>query len=83
MKLIFIVPILFLVGCTAKPIKTNQTENKEITIDFLFEHEGIKMYRFSDGGYYRYFTNKGACQWSETHGKHSIHKKFNRKRVKA
>ena len=72
MKLIFIVPILFLVGCTVKPLKTNQTENKEITIDFLFEYEGIKMYRFSDGGYYRYFTNKGACQWSETHGKHSI-----------
>jgi hypothetical protein len=35
------------------------TPNNNVTykVDYLFEHEGCKVYRFWDQGYYVYFTN--------------------------
>lgn len=57
-KMIFGFVALALAGCLKDPIKTEQKENG-FSIDFLFEHEGIKMYRFRDGGTSYYFTNSG------------------------
>ncbi len=31
--------------------------NKTYNVDYLFEHDGCKVYRFFDRGHYVYFTN--------------------------
>ena len=38
---------------TIEPPKNNNTYN----VEYLFEHEGCKVYRFRDRGQYVYFTN--------------------------
>ena len=38
---------------TSEPPKNNET----YTVEYLFEHEGCKVYRFRDSGNYVYFTN--------------------------
>jgi hypothetical protein len=59
-------PLFLLVlttGCiTQHPITKEAAENnKDYTVEYLFEHEGCKVYRFKDhnsvGTYYVYFTN--------------------------
>jgi len=39
------------------------SDNKTYTIEYLFEHDGCKVYRFLDHGNYVYFTN---CEGSVT-----------------
>jgi len=68
---ITIVSSLFLTGCDAViPLETVSKGNAEV--EFLFEHEGVKIYRFrGDNNRYIYFTNtSGKVEW-ETGGKHS------------
>lgn len=51
---------LSLVACgTARiPLSTQPPENNgTYKIDYLFEHDGCKVYRFYDMGNYVYFTN--------------------------
>jgi hypothetical protein len=59
-------PLLLLVLITActvqQPITKEPAENNNgYTVEYLFEHEGCKVYRFRDhnplGTYYVYFTN--------------------------
>ena len=51
--------ILGLISCNAgKPITTGQAENNQTyKIDYLFEHDGCKVYRFQDKNRYVYFSN--------------------------
>ncbi len=46
-------------GCfVQQPVKEEITKNnQDYTVDYLFEHEGCKVYRFYDRGKYVYFTN--------------------------
>ncbi len=46
-------------GCaTGIPLQTKESENnKTYNVDYLFEHDGCKVYRFYDHGNYVYFTN--------------------------
>jgi hypothetical protein len=48
-----------LVSCAIeKPLKEGKSDNnKTYEVDYLFEHDGCKVYRFSDRGHYVYFTN--------------------------
>jgi len=42
----------------AKPVATEASyNNKDYKVDYLFEHDGCKVYRFYDRGNYIYFTN--------------------------
>jgi hypothetical protein len=54
--LIFIA--VFLTACnTMIPLSQSPADNNPTYIvDFLFEHEGIEVYRFLDDGRYVYFT---------------------------
>lgn len=56
--LLFLLLVLFLVfACTkeGKPVETTrQIDNFEV--EFLFEYNGLQIYRFMDGGYKRYFS---------------------------
>lgn len=53
----FLLLILFLTGCNedAKEI----IQNGNFTLEFLFEQNGCKMYRFKDSGRYIYWSD---CQ---------------------
>lgn len=51
-----------LTGCfltrPVKPVATNAPENnQDYKVDYLFEFEGCKVYRFYDRGNYVYYTN--------------------------
>lgn len=41
----------------AKPIDTEKTDNVEISVGLLFEHDGCKMYRFKDNGNFVYYSS--------------------------
>jgi hypothetical protein len=52
--------LLFLAsGCATQiPLHEGKSQNnKTYEVDYLFEHEGCKVYRFYDRGNYVYFTN--------------------------
>jgi hypothetical protein len=41
-----------------KPLEKKPAENNgTYKVEYLFEHEGCKVYRFADRGNYIYFTN--------------------------
>lgn len=51
--------LTILMSCEAgKPLTSIPSENnKTYVVQYLFEHEGCKVYRFYDMGHYVYFTN--------------------------
>ena len=57
--LLFSLTTIFLVSCSSeKPLSTAPPENNiTYKVDYLFEHDGCKVYRFYDRGNYVYFTN--------------------------
>lgn len=45
---------------TGVPIKHEEPQNNSTySISYLFEHDGVKVYRFYDCGNYVYFTTQG------------------------
>lgn len=64
-----ILALAILAGCS-KPAETSTNVGVEFVVDKLFTHEGCTVYRFSDGGSKRYFTNcSGSTNWQESCGK--------------
>jgi hypothetical protein len=57
------------IACTGEPIQRNNTNNPDFQVSLLFEHEGIKVYRFRDGGHNVYFTNTCGITKYNTGGK--------------
>ena len=51
--------LLLASGCaTHIPLHEGKSQNnKTYEVDYLFEHDGCKVYRFYDRGNYVYFTN--------------------------
>lgn len=51
--------VLGFVSCVSnEPITSSvPVNNQTYQVDYLFEHEGCKVYRFQDRGNYVYFTN--------------------------
>ena len=42
------------------PLKSGKSENNQTyEVSYLFEHDGVKVYRFLDLGNYVYFTTRG------------------------
>ena len=56
MKRLALVLLLLVVGCSKDPIETMQSNNPNFSYSYLFtiKEEGVRVYRFSDGGYARY-----------------------------
>ena len=47
-------------GITGIPIQNKAPQNNDTyTVSYLFEQDGVKVYRFYDRGNYVYFTTKG------------------------
>ena len=57
-------------GCDHDPQST-KIEGNGSKVDFLFEHNGVKMYRFLDGGYMHYFTDRGETITTQRAGKNT------------
>lgn len=53
------ISLLFLASCTVgRPlVKSAADNNDSYRVQYLFEHDGCKVYRFYDRGNYIYFTN--------------------------
>lgn len=64
-NLFFLFLLLGLSSCyVGVPIKAEKPSNNQTyEVDYLFEHDGCKVYRFYDRGNYVYFTN---CQGTVT-----------------
>lgn len=64
-----IISLIAIVGCT-KQAESTVAVGLEFKVDKLFTVDGCTVYRFTDGGYNRYFTNcHGSASWNESCGK--------------
>lgn len=69
--------LLMLTACfEAKPVSTSSTNNPEVNLALLFEHDGCKIFRFEDDGRYHYYTvcreakdTNTTSSWNEPCGK--------------
>lgn len=72
-KFLIFLSLLFVVGCEKPAQSLNNTSNPNFQVEFLFEHDGVKVYRFTDQGSPRYFVDaRGQVTWSEKHGKTTV-----------
>jgi hypothetical protein len=60
----------FLVAFTAckKAAQSTVTKGNDIQVEFLFEQDSVKVYRFYDGSYH-YFTTRGETMTTQKRGK--------------
>lgn len=66
-KILLLVSIISLVGCANEPMSVEVTgKDNKFVIEFLFEKDGVKMYRFYDDGRYHYFTTRGEVTTIQT-----------------
>jgi len=49
MKFIVLIVSFLLLSCNKDPESISRTSNQNFNVEKLFEHEGCKIYRFSDG----------------------------------
>jgi hypothetical protein len=47
---------MLLLGCEAAPVSSAATNNPEVAVGLLFEHEGCRVYRFRDSGQLHYYA---------------------------
>jgi len=67
-RIIYALPLLLLVSCEAEAINTERKLNG-IEVEYLFEKDGIKVYRFYDNGHNHYFTSNGQTMSTQSNGK--------------
>ena len=61
MRLLLLLPLaVSTAACVAEPIATAPTNNAEIQVDLLFEHDGCRVYRFRDIGYHYFARCNGV-----------------------
>jgi hypothetical protein len=48
-----------LVSCVEDGIEKSKTNNDNYEVTYLFEKDGVKVYRFYDGMHFHYFTSRG------------------------
>lgn len=59
--LIAVITLFFSCMSIQKPVsRVAPNDNQTYKVDYLFEHEGCKVYRFMDRGNYVYFTNRNS-----------------------
>lgn len=65
---------LALSGCARDPVEISRTDNPEIVVHKLFEHEGCKMYRFEDAGSKVYYSDCTGSTQNRVgkHGKNQV-----------
>lgn len=74
MKKIIIILAIFssLTSCQEyKPAQSTKTQGNGFQVEFLFQQDSVKVYRFIDGGRVHYFTTQGETITTFKTGKHS------------
>lgn len=70
MKILVVALVLLFAGChkegTGIPV---QGAKDEFEVELLFEVDGVKVYRFTDGGNTHYFTTRGETMTMQREGK--------------
>ena len=68
----FTIVAFFLVAFTAceKQAQSSVIKGNNIEVEFLFEQDSVKVYRFYDGSYH-YFTTRGETMSTKSAGKTS------------
>lgn len=72
---LLLIAALLVTGCEAAPPDAFTAAHAAKTVGLLFEHEGVRVYRFSDGGRWHYYAvqRTGPAEASNTvcttHGK--------------
>jgi hypothetical protein len=57
-------------ACSNDPMSKERLGKDDVfEVEYLFEKDGVKVYRFEDGGRYHYFTTKGETISTQTAGK--------------
>lgn len=58
-SILLIIPLVGIFSCKVRmPIsKTTPPNNNAFEVEYLFEYDGCKVYRFEDRGHFVYFTN--------------------------
>jgi hypothetical protein len=60
-KYLTLATALLLTSCANDPISSEHVgKNDAFKVEYLFEKDGIKIYRFLDNGRYHYFTTGGT-----------------------
>lgn len=58
-----------LLGCAQEPLQERPSNNPNVPVSLLFEHDGCKVYRFYDASHYRYFAKcdrHSSVSWNDT-----------------
>ena len=55
----------------------NGSPTEKVGLSFLFEKDGVKVYRFFDEGRYHYFTTNGETITSQKSGKSNYEENIN------
>lgn len=58
-KILLIFITLIFCSCEKRPIEIRKSNNPGFNVEKLFTHDGITVYRFSDGFRNHYFTSTG------------------------
>jgi hypothetical protein len=66
---IFFFVLVVFTACE-KQAQSSAIRGNNIEVEFLFEQDSVKVYRFFDGGY-RYFTTRGEIMTTQRKGKTS------------
>jgi hypothetical protein len=67
--LIIALGIALSLSSCGKKAQSTSTEGNDIKVEFLFEKDGVKVYRFRDFGNYHYFTTRGESMTTQSSGK--------------
>lgn len=68
--LIIVITLSALSGCTNPSIDTQRLgKDDAFEVEYLFEKDGVKVYRFWDAGHFHYFTSNGETMSTKYTGK--------------
>ena len=68
-KILIIAAATIMLSSCYKDPQSATTEGNGFEVEFLFEKDSIRVYRFRDGGRAHYFTNRGETMTDQTSGK--------------
>lgn len=58
---LIIIAVSFYSCFSQRPLSRERPDNnRTYRVEYLFEHDGCRVYRFRDAGHYVYFTNCGG-----------------------
>lgn len=72
MRIILLVTCLLFISCKKEAKSTEQTSNPKFQAELLFEHDGVKVYRFYDGRSIYYTDCRGKTSYTQEYDVESV-----------